>query len=156
MARPVFSHAKWAALWLDLSRRRFLMECHAETRGMNAVEWKRYTRLKVLEQECERRKRVAWEFKRNGWEYDKGWMLDREFVYHRPYQWQYEGARAWTAVSNWLYTRLQAFIEAPGRPDPRDEDAWFEWGRHVGRLRQAIQACDYKAKYYTDPNPYLD
>jgi hypothetical protein len=151
MARPVFSHAKWAALWLDLSRRRFLMECHAETRGMNAVEWKRYTRLKVLEQECERRKRVAWEFKRNGWEYDKGWMLDREFVYRKPYQWQYAGAAAWNIVSNWLHDRIEAHVAAMHDIAPDDQQAWFAWGRRYGRLRHAVRYAEDRAAFYDNP-----
>lgn len=154
--RPVFSHRKWLRTENALLRAIMVAEIDADTHGMSADQWKRYTRMKRLADTCGARSRLAYDFYRNGWEYDTGWMLDREFVYRKPATWQYEDADAWNVVSNWLYTRLQAFIENQHRPDPRDNDAWFEWGRHVGRLQKAIRKADDRAAYYTDPNPYRD
>lgn len=149
--RPVFSHAKWFRLENELWRRVFLAEILADTHGMSADQWKRYTRMKALAKACEVRRRIALEFHRNGWEYDKGWMLDREFVYRKPATWQYEDGDAWNTVASWLYTRLNEFCDEPNRPDPRDEDAWYEWGRRIGRLRKAIQHCDDRTYYHDHP-----
>jgi hypothetical protein len=149
--RPVFSSAKWYRFENELRRQLAVAEWLADSRGMSAIEWKRYKRLDALAQACKWRAEDAYEFYRNGWEYDRGWMLDREFVYRKPYQWQYAGAAAWNIVSNWLHDRIEAHVAAMHDIAPDDQQAWFAWGRRYGRLRHAVRYAEDRAAFYDNP-----